>query len=1449
MTTTCVALFYLRTMPTQQPYHWIRFWLPRNAPLRFDAHGYLADPQEPLGDTYNPELWQIETIADIPCLILLGEPGMGKSTVLRSHGEAIKSTVEAAGDAYLFYNLGMFQTDGLLHQQIFGSQVYQRWLAGSHRLYLLLDSLDECRLNIKTVATLLAEQLQECPTDRLYLRIACRTTQWVSGLEQALRKKWGEAVGVFDLAPLRRVDIASAAIAAECDPQAFLADIERSGVVPLAIKPITLTFLLSSYLQSGRLPVRQASLYEQGCLILCDEHSSSRRDAGYTDAFSAHEKLRTAEQLAYLTIFSNRSTIWAGPANTIRSSEVLEVDSLVYSDHLVPSERVLIKEVLGTGLFTMRTLDQFSWSHQTYAEFLAARSIRDLPLPQIQSLLFHTGDTEPHIVPQLYETAAWLVGMKPEMFQLILAHDPEVLLRSDLANADPQDRAALVAALLARFEREERFDTSRRWNRQYHKLAHPALAEQLRPFICDSQKGLVVRRVAIDIAEDCGEQLLLNDLVDVALNKNDQYDVRVQATWALLRIGDQVSKARLKPLALGQAGDDPNDELRGCALIATWPHHVSAEELFSSLAKPQRENYYGSYQSFLTSHCLQHLQPGDLSYVLAWATNQASIRRPSVIHSFIDRLLKKAWLAIEEPVLLEQFAAVIEPRIRELTPIFQADVLLPIDDASEEDFGARWIGDVNKRRHLFTLLFDRLAHTPHQGAQILFSHPPIVFTTDFAWLIEQLLQESDGKKRIGLANIIARMVQTNNVEHMEQVYQATQLCQEFAASVKHIFGYVRFDSEEANQRKAEYASWKEIGQRIGSRPKPQPPKFTVEEYLQDFEGGDISAWWRLNIALCYDPEKEAYRGELEYNISVMPGWQLADTTTRRRIISAAAIYIGVVQDEPAKWLHEDGYSLYQPSFAGYRAFYLLLREDRQTLLALPSVTWCNWATIIVSYPRINEREEEGSSEDLIGLAYKHCPSGITDALMQEIERDNKRGHTPLLHKLEHCWDERLADALLSWLSSRTVRPTTMGSILGELLKQNISAKAQAFAEHYITQPIPENTEDRSLMLTIARLLVLSAHDARWSSIWPLITQNPEFGRELVLSLAQRPFGIGDVLGSRLSEQQIMELYLWLVEQFPYQDDPKEEGEDGEGFYEVTPRHEVAHWRNNLLHILQQKGTVASVKALQHIQERLPANEWIRWMVFEAQNITRRMTWTPPHPAELLSLNRSREARLVESGAQLLDIIIESLQRLEHSLQGETPAAIDLWNEGPYRPKDENRLSDYVKRHLVRDLCERGVVINREVEIQRGAGENPGERTDIKIDAVRKAGNGQTYDVITVIIETKCCYHRELQTAMQYQLRDRYLREHRSDFGIYLVGWFNCTAWDDEDDRKQQAPKLTAVQAQEFFDHQATTLSQAQSSIRAFVLNTALPDLPKAHPTSRTGRKRRSKTDQADEPMC
>jgi len=236
-----------------------------------------------------------------------------------------------------------------------------------------------------------------------------------------------------------------------------------------------------------------------------------------------------------------------------------------------------------------------------------------------------------------------------------------------------------------------------------------------------------------------------------------------------------------------------------------------------------------------------------------------------------------------------------------------------------------------------------------------------------------------------------------------------------------------------------------------------------------------------------------------------------------------------------------------------------------------------------------------------------------------------------------------------------------------------------------------------------------------------------------------------------------------------------------------------------------------------MSHELPELDWLKWTLWEARNNTRRCTWVPPQPADILDMAGDSQKYLVQSGDQLLDVLIESLKRLEEELQGETPAARDIWdrNKNLYKPIVENDFSDYVKRHFDKDLKKRGVIINREVEIHRG------EHTDIHVDAIVRGSNRKFYDSASVIIEVKGCWHKELNTAMKTQLVDRYLMDNPCQYGMYLVGWFNCDQWDDDDYRKKGCPKYSIDKARKQFDAQAAELSQQGTRIKAFVMNTAL----------------------------
>ena len=206
---------------------------------------------------------------------------------------------------------------------------------------------------------------------------------------------------------------------------------------------------------------------------------------------------------------------------------------------------------------------------------------------------------------------------------------------------------------------------------------------------------------------------------------------------------------------------------------------------------------------------------------------------------------------------------------------------------------------------------------------------------------------------------------------------------------------------------------------------------------------------------------------------------------------------------------------------------------------------------------------------------------------------------------------------------------------------------------------------------------------------------------------------------------------------------------------------------------------------------------------------RAATWQPVSPKEFLALAFDSDRRFVDTPEQLMNAVLGSLARLQARLRDELPAVNELWNDekGEFWPKDELALSDHISRHLRDDLSERGIIVNREVHIRRGRGGSTGQITDIHVDATVLGRRRGTYERASVIVEVKGNWHRELFSAMQSQLRDRYLKDNSCKNGIYLVGWFACERWRDEDGRKDDCPKLSVAEAQSQFEQQAADLSE------------------------------------------
>jgi len=138
--------------------------------------GYLADPEAKYWRALNPDLVALSTLRELRCLVLLGEPGIGKSTAVDEDYADLTRAGAPLGAKCVRFDLRSYGSEDRIVQTVFEGEAFRGWRKDASLLYLYLDSLDECTVRVANVAALLGEQLERVPHQRLRLRIACRKT-------------------------------------------------------------------------------------------------------------------------------------------------------------------------------------------------------------------------------------------------------------------------------------------------------------------------------------------------------------------------------------------------------------------------------------------------------------------------------------------------------------------------------------------------------------------------------------------------------------------------------------------------------------------------------------------------------------------------------------------------------------------------------------------------------------------------------------------------------------------------------------------------------------------------------------------------------------------------------------------------------------------------------------------------------------------------------------------------------------------------------------------------------------------------------------------------------------------------------------------------------------------------------------------------------------------------
>ena len=1200
-------------------YAWERRWIPSD-----------VGESEGSGDTSRSRsfkaLWQmrfsddgllLQSMAATPCLILLGEPGMGKTYAVGRESRGLADREAEYGVVRLVDLLGSASSEEV-GVRLFGNDWYRNWKSGGHRLTCFVDSVDRSGVPVDEIMTVLRNELVDADLGRLRLRLVCRDYDWSVSFADGLRSIWGETsdgvsnVQVFQLAPLSQDDIRLAAKSNELDPEDFLKDLETADALALAAIPITLEMLL----QTGELTSNRLKLYEKGIRRLCRQ-----AEERVVSEKRLSERVRTAASMAAVMLLGDKYSVDI-ESESIGES-VLSVRDLL-RDTDSESEEKLARETLKTGLFQGGR--QRSWIHQSFAEYLAAVYLSS-PKVKVKEIVKLTTNGDGVFSTQLYEVLRWLIELRQDVLKEIVERHPSLLLTTDLSHLDEKDFRYVYKAML---NLDDAYVYQKRsWDLKTFRATHPSAGQVLLPYLQDNEDNIHRRRFVLDLLESHGYPDMDDVLVNLALNEDEDDVLRRWAARGLWKVGSVEAKLKLKPYICGSL-DDPEDEIKGYALQSLWPDHVSAEELFKALLPPKRESYYGSYKVFLISdNIFDGLQPGDLPFSLNWvATQPPRHEMPFSLQDLPGKIMRNAWENRHYPGVLEAFARTAVSAIVRFDGIFGTRPNTYPSNKELDEFEHAFVDDTQTRRDLILLTLPHLLAKDVEAWRLRFTWPPMVIPDDLDWLLGLLESESDEARRGQLAGLVARLASYD----IEKVYEASERHPEVRERTKHYFES-RLDDPNVISEREHFHKMKELDKRIAQQRAEVQPLEVIATALHQLELGETWQWHNVIYGLSLHPEQNVISWEISPDLTEYPNWGSCDDHTQRRIAQAAETYLceqKLKDDDDGKpdWYFTN--SIPRIEYSAYFAIFLLHKINVGAPQLSVEESLRKWSKVVVWFPYVPIVLNDGRTEyhehtqdlqrDLLSRLYRIAPRALLDNLRQLLVANDSRDSyiRQELDKVEHLWDPTFEATLLNLLRESSLSVKGNRSLLDFLLKHG-NAAAVSYAEELISSGY-SNDEQKCLLIEFCISLMASTCKYEWPIVWNAIQSCDDLGKAIVESVAKEE-RLDAKFGAHLNARELADLFIWTQERYPAAEDP-----EIDGVHMVSPREEVGRWRNNIITELRKKDSQEALLEIRRILDRCPQLEWIQYARVDLEATVEELDWKPALPSEVLDLTVVKESR-------------------------------------------------------------------------------------------------------------------------------------------------------------------------------------------------------------------------------
>jgi len=750
-------------------------------------------------------------------------------------------------------------------------------------------------------------------------------------------------------------------------------------------------------------------------------------------------------------------------------------------------------------------------------------------------------------------------------------------------------------------------------------------------------------------------------------------------------------------------------------------------------------------------------------------------------------LLSRGLGKIDDPAIRNELVKLWTTKARDFREFFRTG------DRDDSDFVA--MKDDPRRKWIVAIINSSTSAPDDRIDSLSWDTYRLIKTEDFCWLLENLLGAPEGSAPTW-AKAVQRMFWNEEIRVIwwDEFINAYHGSPALRAQMPW-FEETSIDTPTRRSAKAQWL-WHERRyerqmKRLLEREKLPNPKTEIENAVSKISDGDSWAFINLCWALSLNEGGQRH-GHLRHNITEYPGWANISESEREFVRESARQFLLERSDG---WEELGARTNY--SDPGVVAIWLL-RNEIDVDTALRDAVTSKWIEAILG---IWDTSSDHSQE-LFAFAYRTNPSRAINGWVRQIRRDCERhGHPFAIRRAETCFDTRLAEELIE-LIKILKDPKSVRMAIYEL-KEFDKVLASELAAYLLQREIRKRGFNERMIEALIIAGLGTGSRQVWMLAFPVLKSLPALAKRVLLSVPRDADSRSQNICEGLAEDELGDFYLLLCRLFPVSEDPKETS----GF--VSPRRGLVRVRSGVLETLSSRNTLGACSQLRRLAMVFPDEAtWLLYRYQQTLSAVRRNEWQAFPLSDLAAVLTGDNKRIVRDNGDLMNLVLESLGALQQHLTESTlPAVEDLWQwEGAglkrknFRHKDEEAVSDYIARWL-RDRigAESGVVVNREVQPRRG------KRTDIIVEAWSHSldGRNRQETPMSVTIEVKGCWNRQIKTGAKDQLLDDYLRPFRRTHGIFLVAWFHSPG----------CPKLAPHQLTQL-KHE--TISEAVEAVLDFV---------------------------------